>query len=113
MLSLGIELQRHVRVSDTFPTCSDVHSAFNYTQHLENIIPELGPFFDKMTTVHQPLTAQEALAEFRQIQSRLTPSQLSQEVTTRWWRKGKPYLTALIHSLFIRLGIVITKEESR
>ncbi|KIM36290.1 hypothetical protein M413DRAFT_319948 [Hebeloma cylindrosporum] len=70
MLSLGIELQQHVR-------------------HLENIIPELGPFFDKLTTVHKPPSAQEALAEFRRIRSGLSPSQLSHEVTTRWWRRGE------------------------
>ncbi|KIM36284.1 hypothetical protein M413DRAFT_449331 [Hebeloma cylindrosporum] len=71
MLALGLVLQRYVR-------------------HIENIIPELGPFFDRMTdpTPSKNFTAQEALAEFQRIQSHLTPSQLSQRVTTRIWRKG-------------------------
>ncbi|KIM36293.1 hypothetical protein M413DRAFT_320168 [Hebeloma cylindrosporum] len=74
MLALGLVLQRYVR-------------------HIEKIIPELGPFFDRMTdpTPSKNFTAKEALAEFRRIQSQLTPSQLSRRITTRLWRQGLVY----------------------
>jgi hypothetical protein len=57
---------------------------------VEDIIPELDPFFDKMTdpTPSKNFTAEEALAEFQRIKSELTPSQLSQKLRTRVWRNG-------------------------
>ncbi|KDR85852.1 hypothetical protein GALMADRAFT_132495 [Galerina marginata CBS 339.88] len=71
VISLGFVLQVHVR-------------------HIENIIPELGPFFDRMVDdipENRP-TARQALEDFRSIYSDLTPSQLAQEVTTYFWIDG-------------------------
>jgi len=61
-----------------------------YVRHIENIVPELGPFFSKITDLHpsQGFTAQQALAEFKRIYSGLTPSQLAEPVTTRRWKNG-------------------------
>ncbi|KAF8971814.1 hypothetical protein BDZ97DRAFT_1650543 [Flammula alnicola] len=70
MLGLGLVLQRHVR-------------------HVENIVPELGPFFDRMVEEDENtrFTARQALMHFRNLYSRLTPEQLAHEFITRYWRK--------------------------
>ncbi|KAJ3506461.1 hypothetical protein NLJ89_g6854 [Agrocybe chaxingu] len=60
-------------------------------RHIENFVPEIGPFLEKMTNVDNPKrpTAREALQEFRRIYSGLTSPQLSQEIETAWWTNGK------------------------
>ncbi|KIM47415.1 hypothetical protein M413DRAFT_62165, partial [Hebeloma cylindrosporum] len=59
-------------------------------RHIENIIPAIGPYFDRLilTDEAERPTAHEALVEFRQILSQTTPSQLSEKVTTLLWEDG-------------------------
>ncbi|KDR85782.1 hypothetical protein GALMADRAFT_234858 [Galerina marginata CBS 339.88] len=77
IISLGLILQRWVR-------------------HIEDIVPELGPFFDHMVTndPEQLFTARQALAKFNNIYHSLSKSQLDEVVINRWWQDGiiKPKL---------------------
>ncbi|KAF9478085.1 hypothetical protein BDN70DRAFT_68212 [Pholiota conissans] len=71
MLSVGDVLQRRVR-------------------HIENIVPELGPFFDAMMDADpkKRLTARQALNSFNKMYSNLSESQLNHGVTTLTWDNG-------------------------
>jgi len=72
MVRIGNIMQRHVR-------------------HIENHVPEIGPFFVSLTTedATKRLTARRALRRFQDIRSKLTSAQLAGEVTGRYWFDGK------------------------
>ncbi|KAF9561605.1 hypothetical protein CPC08DRAFT_425200 [Agrocybe pediades] len=80
-----------------FHSCADIIE--QWTRHIENIVPDLGPFFDKITTINYKRGSQasEALQSFMEIYSKLSPSTLRQEIGTWRWRSGtsepKPWLT--------------------
>ncbi|KAF9457534.1 hypothetical protein BDZ94DRAFT_201523 [Collybia nuda] len=61
-----------------------------WVRHIEDIVPEIGPFFDSMVTedTHKRFTARQALQEFQKIRSQLSPSQLGSLVTNRFWQDG-------------------------
>ena len=65
-------------------------------QHAVEAVPEIEPFFYRMMELdeHKRLTATEAVVEFRQIYSGLTPSQLQTPVDARW-TNSKPVLASL------------------
>ncbi|KIM47407.1 hypothetical protein M413DRAFT_439078 [Hebeloma cylindrosporum] len=83
VLSFALVLQRRVR-------------------HIENIIPAIGPYFDRLilTDDAERPTAHEALVEFRQILSQTTSSQLSEKVTTLFWEDGKVVAKMTINSIY-------------
>ncbi|PPQ80569.1 hypothetical protein CVT25_001603 [Psilocybe cyanescens] len=60
-------------------------------RHIENVVPELGPFFDQMVimTDEKQLTASQALSRFLEIYSSLSPEQLQALVIATHWRKDK------------------------
>ncbi|TFK33525.1 hypothetical protein BDQ12DRAFT_715773 [Crucibulum laeve] len=62
----------------------------NRVRHIEDIVPDIGPFFDSMITddTTKRFTARQALHEFREIYLRLSPSQLDSLVTGRLWLDG-------------------------
>jgi len=72
MLSVGDVLQREVR-------------------HIEDIIPEFGPFFDRMMEEDpkRRLTARQALQQFYDIFASLSKTQLESKVVNRYWENGK------------------------
>ncbi|KAH9478695.1 hypothetical protein JR316_0009153 [Psilocybe cubensis] len=57
-------------------------------RHIENIIPELGPFFENLKSMMDDtqFTAPQALFRFLEIYNNLTPEQLQMPVVTRTWR---------------------------
>ncbi|TFK33835.1 hypothetical protein BDQ12DRAFT_738577 [Crucibulum laeve] len=71
ILCLGVMLQRWVR-------------------HIEDVVPNIGPFFESMVTddIIKRFTARQALNNFRDIYSRLSLSQLDSLVTGRQWLDG-------------------------
>ncbi|TFK34376.1 hypothetical protein BDQ12DRAFT_726921 [Crucibulum laeve] len=71
VISLGIMLQRWVR-------------------HIEDIVPDIGPFFDSMvdSDTTQSFITRQALLHFLDIRSRLSLSQLDSLVTGRFWDEG-------------------------
>lgn len=60
-------------------------------QHIENIVPELGPFFDRLVNPLDPeqFTVSEALSRFMDIYDKLSASQLQEPVHTWVWLKGR------------------------
>ncbi|KIM47409.1 hypothetical protein M413DRAFT_199466 [Hebeloma cylindrosporum] len=60
-------------------------------RHVENFVPALGPYFDRLILVDEDKrpSASEALLEFREILSQLSASQLSEKITTLTWEKGR------------------------
>lgn len=65
-------------------------TAANCSQHVEHIVPEIGPFFEQMVEESEEirLTARQALGRFMAIYNNLTLSQLRAEVTAMMWKKG-------------------------
>ncbi|KAF9457533.1 hypothetical protein BDZ94DRAFT_1272850 [Collybia nuda] len=61
-----------------------------WVRHIEDIVPEIGPFFDLMVTndLSKRFTARQALQEFRRIHEQLSTSQLDSLVTNRFWDNG-------------------------
>ncbi|KAF8174927.1 hypothetical protein BJ912DRAFT_39413 [Pholiota molesta] len=72
VLALGQVLERRIR-------------------HIQNLVPELGPFFDGMIDRDETrrFTARQALIEFNKIYSNLSDDQLSQPVKFFLWRKNR------------------------
>jgi len=72
MLSVGKVVQRRVR-------------------HIEDIIPEFGPFFDRMMEEDpmKRLTAHQALEQFYDIFASLSKAQLESKVVNKCWENGK------------------------
>ncbi|TFK34375.1 hypothetical protein BDQ12DRAFT_738249 [Crucibulum laeve] len=62
-----------------------------WVRHIEDVVPDIGPFFDSMVTsdTTKRFTARQALLEFRKIHSRLSLSQLDSLVTGRFWDNGR------------------------
>ena len=65
----------------------------SFFQHIENLVPALGPYFGRLILVDDDKrpTAREALVDFRQILSQLSDSQLSEKITTLTWEDGMCY----------------------
>ncbi|RDB30827.1 hypothetical protein Hypma_005798 [Hypsizygus marmoreus] len=62
-----------------------------YVRHIENLVPEIGPFFDSLTVTSdtgKPLTARQALQRIRDIKAGMSTELLNTAVTTRYWRDG-------------------------
>lgn len=89
MYSVGLVLQRHVRVS-TNEERNISRSHVSFQQHIENIVPELGPFFDAMLDdiPSKRLTARDALNELNKIYKSLSKAQLNSKVTMLFWHRG-------------------------
>ncbi|KDR85783.1 hypothetical protein GALMADRAFT_84930 [Galerina marginata CBS 339.88] len=62
-----------------------------WVRHLEDIVPELGDFFDGMVTgdFEKRFTARQALLRFNEVYSSLSKFQLNHEVANRWWEGGQ------------------------
>jgi len=97
MLSVGDVLQREVRVrrslrhSDFIFLWRTHFSVFFFLkQHIEDIIPEFGPFFDRMMEEDpkKRLTAVQALEQFYDIFASLSTAQLESKVVNRYWQNG-------------------------
>src|SRR4051812_20227801 len=59
-------------------------------QHIENIVPELGTFYDTITAkdLEPGFHAFEALQKFTKLYGGLPESVLSQEIDTFMWKEG-------------------------
>uniref|UniRef100_A0A8H8CKR3 Protein kinase domain-containing protein n=1 Tax=Psilocybe cubensis TaxID=181762 RepID=A0A8H8CKR3_PSICU len=60
-------------------------------RHIENIIPEIGPFFDNLKGMMDDtqFTALQALSRFLEIYESLTPEQLQTPLVTKAWKNGE------------------------
>ncbi|KAF4610824.1 hypothetical protein D9613_007278 [Agrocybe pediades] len=69
-----------------------------WTRHIENVVPELGSFFEKVMQVDlkRGTQASEALQSFMELYNKVPESVLSQKIDTFLWAKGaarrKPWL---------------------
>ncbi|KIM47406.1 hypothetical protein M413DRAFT_22085 [Hebeloma cylindrosporum] len=74
-------------------------------RHIENIVPAVGPYFDRLMSYdddNRP-TAREALVDFRQIISQLSASQLSEKISTHYWEDdGVVYKKAPLKSTYYK-----------
>ncbi|KIM47414.1 hypothetical protein M413DRAFT_199530 [Hebeloma cylindrosporum] len=62
-------------------------------RHIENIVPAVGPYFDRLMSYDDDSrpTAREALVDFRQIVSQLSVTQISEKISTHYWKDGVVY----------------------
>jgi hypothetical protein len=100
---LGMTLQRWVRVRLLLIFAASRLIQLQ-SQHIENIVPEIGPFFESMinSDAKKRFTARQALEEFQRIKTKLTPSQLNHEVTGIHWENGT-YLATISFGLTLHL----------
>ncbi|KAH9483629.1 hypothetical protein JR316_0003099 [Psilocybe cubensis] len=62
-----------------------------YVTHIENLVPELGPFFESLIDMNDPkqLSASQALAKFTDICDRISPDVAQASFDTRAWKNGQ------------------------